>query len=642
MTGRETSCRATTQMLAKAARDGVETIFSRATSRKRCPIGGEGTCCRVCSMGPCRVPEGTGSVTTGVCGATAETIAARNFCRMVAAGTAAHCDHAREVAQTFLAAARGDAPGFAVRDRVKLRGVAAALGIGNDADDDELAVRVGEYLVAEFGRQEGELAFLRRAPHRRQAIWRRLGVAPRGIDREIVEMLHRTTVGVDQDFEHLLLGAVRTALADGWGGSMMATELQDVLFGTPVPVRGRVNLGVLKADHVNIVVHGHESLLPEALIAALRDEELVALARQAGARGINIAGICCTANELLMRHGIPVAGSVLQQELAIATGAVDLMVVDVQCVMQGLGAVAACYHTELVTTSPRARIRGVTHVEFDPHRAQETARELVKRAVANYARRGAVEIPQEEVDLIAGFSHETIKYILGGRYRASYAPLNENIINGRIRGVAALVGCSNPRVRFGDLHTTLVKELIAHNVLVLTTGCAAINCAREGLLTPEAAELAGSGLREVCEAVGMPPVLHCGSCVDNSRLLIAATEMVHQGGLGDDLSSLPVCGCAPEWMSEKAVAIGHYFVSSGITVGFGVSFPTLGSEAVTDFLFGGIEELTGGKWFYEPDPVEMAGKVIAHIDAKRRALGIETRKERVLYDMDMRRQLKVV
>ncbi|MEW5762081.1 MAG: anaerobic carbon-monoxide dehydrogenase catalytic subunit [Bacillota bacterium] len=644
MSPRETSCRATRQVLAKAAREGVETMFSRAATRKRCPFGSGGTCCRICSMGPCRVSEDIAALQTGVCGATADTIAARNFCRMIAAGTAAHCDHAREVLHTFLAAARGTAPGFAIRDEAKLRSLARALELApvEGEEINALALRVGARLQEAFGAQEGELPFVRRAPERRQEVWRRAGVTPRGIDMEVVELLHRTTVGTDQDFAHLLLGGTRTSLADGWGGSMIATELQDVLFGTPVPVRGKVNLGVLKEDHVNIVVHGHEPLLPEALLAALRDEELLALARQAGARGINVAGICCTANELLMRHGVPVAGSVLQQELAIATGAVDLMVVDVQCVMQGLGAVAACYHTELVTTSPRARIRGVAHVAFDPHRAGETARELVKRAIANFPRRGAVEIPREEVDLVAGFSHETIRYMLGGRYRASYTPLNENIINGRIRGVAAVVGCSNPRVRFGDLHTTVVRELIANNVLVLTTGCAAINCAKEGLLTPEAADLAGAGLREVCEAVGMPPVLHCGSCVDNSRLLIAATEMVHAGGLGDDLSALPLCGCAPEWMSEKAVAIGHYFVSSGITVGFGVSFPTAGSETVTDFLFGGIEEFTGGRWFYEPDPVEMAARIIARIDEKRRALGIETRKERVLYDMDMRRQLKVV
>lgn len=642
MKTRETSCWASVQMIDKTARDGVETVFDRVKTRKICPYGSSGTCCQVCNFGPCRVSEVSTGYRTGVCGATVETIVARNFARMVAAGTAAHSDHGREVALTFLAAAQGRAP-FAIRDLDKLRAVAASFGITEiNGDEKRLAVELGQKVLAEFGKQEGELVFAKRAPQRRQDLWRRLGVMPRGIDREVVEMLHSTTVGVDQDYEHIILQAMRTSLADGWGGSMIATELQDIMFGTPVPVRVKADLGVLKEDHVNIVVHGHEPLLPEVLITALRDEELQRMTREAGAKGINLVGICCTANEILMRHGIPLAGGVLQQELAIATGAVDLMVVDVQCVMQGLAAVASCYHTELVTTSSRAKIHGVTHLEFHPEHAEQLARELIKRAIANFPKRGAVEIPQREVDLVAGFSHETIQYILGGRYRASYSPLNENIINGRIRGVVAVIGCSSPRVRSGYVHSTLVKELIANNVLVLTTGCAAIALAKEGLLIPEAAELAGSGLREVCEAVGIPPVLHCGSCVDNSRLLIAATEMVHTGGLGDDLGALPLGGCAPEWMSEKAVAIGHYFVTSGVPVGFGVSFPTSGSEVVSDFLFDKIETLTGGRWFYEADPVEMAQRLIEAIDAKRRALGIEAKKERVLYDMDMRRQLKVV
>ncbi|RDV84862.1 anaerobic carbon-monoxide dehydrogenase catalytic subunit [Ammonifex thiophilus] len=636
-----TSCKATQAMIEKTSREGVTTVFHRVREKKTCPFGSGGTCCRLCYMGPCRVKDD--GQDAGVCGATAETIAARNFCRMVAAGAAAHSDHAREVALVLLAAARGEAPGFEIKDEEKLWAVAQDLGIDPvGKSKNQLAEEVALKALTEFGQQEGELSFVRRAPQKRQEVWRRLGIIPRGIDREIVEMLHRTHMGVDQEYVHLMLHGMRTALADGWGGSMIATELQDILFGTPVPIRAKVNLGVLKPDHVNIIVHGHEPLLPELILLAVRDEELLAQARAVGAKGINVAGICCTANEILMRKGVPVAGSVLQQELAIATGAVEAMVVDVQCIMQGLGQVARCYHTELFTTSSRARLPGVTHLEFDHHRGLEVAKEIVRRAIARFPQRRKVEIPVEEMDLIAGFSHETIKYILGGRFRASYRPLNDNIINGRIRGVAAVVGCSNPRVRFGDLHTTLVRELIANDVLVLVTGCAAINCAKEGLLVPEAAEMAGSGLREVCEAVGMPPVLHCGSCVDNSRLLIAATEIVKEGGLGEDISEVPLCGCAPEWMSEKAIAIGQYFVASGVTVGFGVAFPTTGSAKLSEFVFGGMKDYVNAHWFYEPDPVAMARTIIAHIDAKRKALGIDVAKERVLYDMDMRRKLEVV
>jgi carbon-monoxide dehydrogenase catalytic subunit len=543
---------------------------------------------------------------------------------MVAAGASAHSDHGREVAMLFLAVARGEAPGYEIKDEQKLRMVARDFEVEVDGrDKHQIALELGEKVLAEFGKQEGELQFIKRAPEKRQELWRKLGIVPRGVDREVVEMMHRTSIGVDQDYKHIILHASRTALADGWGGSMIATELQDILFGTPMPLRAKVNLGALKQDQVNIIVHGHEPLLPEMIALAAQDEELLALAKSKGAQGINIAGICCSANEVLMRHGIPLAGSFLHQELALTTGAVETMVVDVQCIMQSLPKVAQCYHTEIITTSEKAKIPGATHLPFHTDDAQALAREIVKRAIENYANRGAVNIPEEPLDMVAGFSHETIRYMLGGSFRASYRPLNDNIMNGRIRGVVGVVGCNNPRVNAGYVHTTLIKELIANNVLVLTTGCGAINAARAGLLVPEAAELAGSGLREVCEAVGIPPVLHMGSCVDNSRLLIAATEIVTEGGLGEDIYQVPAAGCAPEWMSEKAVAIGQYFVSSGVMVVFGVDFPTTGSAALSDFLFREIEDLTGAMWVYEPDPLEMARRLIERIDAGRKALGLQ-------------------
>ncbi|MCX5798159.1 MAG: carbon monoxide dehydrogenase, partial [Proteobacteria bacterium] len=440
---------------------------------------------------------------------------------------------------------------------------------------------------------------------------------------------------------HIIQQATRTALADGWGGSMISTDLQDIMFGTPVPVLGRINLGVLKEDHVNVIVHGHEPLLPELLVVASRDPEVKALTEKAGAKGINLAGMCCSANEVLMRHGIPCAGNFLQQELALVTGAVEVMTVDVQCEMQGLQSVAECFHTKLITTSDRAKIEGALHIEFHPEDGLDTAKKILKMAIENYPnRRHAVYIPDHSQDIVAGFSHETINYLLGGLFRASHRPLNDNIINGRIRGVAGVVGCNNVRTPHDEGHITMVKELIKNDVIVLTTGCAAMACGKAGLLTPEAAQqFAGSGLAEVCEAVGIPPVLHLGSCVDNSRILIAATAMVKEGGLGDDISDLPAAGAAPEWMSEKALAIGQYFVASGVFTVFGTTWPTLGSENVTKHLFEEYEEMYKGMWAYEPDHEKAAQLMIAHIDKKRKALGLEKARERVLFDMAMRRAL---
>jgi anaerobic carbon-monoxide dehydrogenase catalytic subunit len=638
------------EMIEKAAADGCRTVFERAEAMKPCPIGAEGSCCKNCAMGPCRVPLPKGREETveekrkrrGVCGATAETISARNFVRMIAAGSAAHGDHARRVAELFREVARGKAPGYEIKDEQKLLQLAMDFGVKiEDRSNQEIATDLADRVLEEFGKQEGELRMISRAPLKRQALWRQQGVVPRGIDREVVESMHRTHMGVDQDYLSLMKQGTRAALADGWGGSMMATELQDIMFGTPSPVLSQINLGVLKAEDVNIVIHGHEPALAEMLAVVTLDPAMVEYARSKGAKGITLAGMCCTANEILMRHGVPIAGNFLQQELAVVTGALDALVVDVQCIMQGLVDVAQCYHTKIITTDPRAKIQGSTYVKFEDVNAQAVAREIVKEAIDNFPNRHKnVRIPPQKTDLIAGFSHESINYLLGGLFRSSYRPLNDNIINGRIRGVAGVVGCNNPRITHDSGHLIMVKELIKNDVLVLQTGCSAMASAKAGLMVPEAAQYAGKGLASVCEAVGIPPVLHLGACVDNARILVAATAMVKEGGLGDDLSDLPVAGAAPEWMSEKAICIGQYFVGSGVFTVFGVTWPTVGSRELTEYLFKDTEKIYGGKWAFEPDPLKAAHLMIDHIDSKRKALGIDKARERVLYDMAMRRDLE--
>ncbi len=629
----------------KGREKGVDFIWERLEAQKpQCGFGILGLCCRNCFMGPCRVdPFGEGPQ-VGICGADRDTITARNFLRIVAAGASAHSDHGRAVAEALIKVGRGEAPGYEVRDEYKLVKLALDYGIEVEGKNErELAIAVGEKALADFGRQEGEISFIKRAPLKRQKLWRELHLVPRGIDREVVEALHRTAMGTDQDYLHLMQQASRCALADGWGGSMIATELQDILFGTPFPVVSRVNLKVIKEDEVNIIVHGHEPLLSEMIVVASRDPELLKMAKSKGAKGINIAGICCTANEILMRHGIPLAGNFLNQELAIATGAVEVMVVDVQCVMQSLPAIASCFHTQIITTSEKAKIPGAIHMEFREENALEKAKEVVRMAIERFPLRDKekISIPAQEMNLVAGFSHESITYILGGMFRASYRPLNDNIIGGRIRGVAGVVGCNNPKVAQDNYHLAMVKELIKNDVLVIQTGCGAIASAKEGLMDPEIGlKYCGDGLGEVCEAVGIPPVLHMGACVDNSRILIAATAMVKEGGLGDDISELPAAGAAPEWMSEKAITIGQYFVASGVFTVFGVTWPTLGSENLTRYLFEEIEKEVGGRWAYEPDPVKGAKLMIKHIDEKRKKLGIDKARERVLFDMAMRRELE--
>jgi carbon-monoxide dehydrogenase catalytic subunit len=587
-----------------------------------------------------------------LCGATPETVAARNFARMVAAGSASHSDHGRSIAGVFLAAARRESKDFDIVDEKKLRAIAPDFGVAitvkvdgveQNRDKYEIAVEVGERALGDWGKQEGEVYYAKRAPKPRYELWKKLDIVPRGIDREIVELMHRTHMGVDQDYENITKQCFRAALADGWAGSMIATDLSDVMFGTPKPIHGEINLGVLKEDHVNIIVHGHESLLPEMIMVAARDPEMLSYAKSKGAKGIILAGMCCTANELLVRHGMPIAGNFLQQELAIVTGVVDAMTVDVQCIMENLANVCACYHTKLITTNTRCKIASgdTIHVEFDEHNALASAKTIVKIAIDNFPnRRAEAMVPSQKEKMVVGFSYESIEYNLGGTFRGSYVPLNDNIINGRIRGIAAIVGCNNVRMMHDNLHLILAKELLKNDVIILTTGCAAMAFGKAGLLTPEAAKVyCGPGLAEVCETVGIPPILHMGSCVDNSRMLTAASAVVAAGGLGNDPSDLPLAGCAPEWMSEKAVAIGHYFVGSGVYVIFGSGLPLDGAPVFKDYLFNGLEKIVGGKWDVVDDPYEMARRMLAHIDKKRKALGIDKARERVLMDMADRQKL---
>jgi len=637
-----TTCEATIQMLEKARRDGVETAFDRAASMKACPIGADSACCKHCSMGPCRLNAKDPYGKTGVCGATIDTIQARNFARMVASGAAAHTDHGMSMLDLFREVVNGHIQDYSIKDFAKLESVAASIGIETEGREMlDIAKDLYQELERTYTQVEGEIPFAQRVPPKTLETWRKQGIVPRGAMREIMELMHRTHIGVDQHYENITKQCSRTALADGWGGSMVATEISDILFGTPSPIAIEVNMGVLKENQVNIIVHGHEPNLFESMIASVSEASLVKAAKEAGAAGINLVGMCCSGAEVLVRHGIPHAGNFMSTEAVLVTGAVDAMVVDVQCIKQGLSKVAECYGTEFITTNPRCHIEGAKHVEFHEHSPRECTDEIVIKAITRFKNRKVpVEIPKQRNIGVHGFSHEYISYMLGGSFRASYRPLNDNIINGRIRGVAGVVGSTNPRVKQDYVHGELVKELIKNDVLVLQTGCSQISLAKAGLTTPEAAHLAGPGLREVCETVGMPPVLGIGSCVDNSRILIAASEMVREGGLGETIADLPVAGAAPEWMSEKAISIGQYFVASGVYTVFGVTFPIVKETKFQKLLFEGLEKQGLGKWGFAVDPFEMARLMIAHIDKKRKALGLDKARERVLMDMASRRAIE--
>jgi carbon-monoxide dehydrogenase catalytic subunit len=423
---------------------------------------------------------------------------------------------------------------------------------------------------------------------------------------------------VDNDWVNILLHGIRTSLSDGWGGSMVATELSDTLFGTPTPKMSQMNLGVLKADHVNIILHGHNPMLSEVIAVAAQDPELLELAKVKSAKGINLAGVCCTGNEVLMRKGIPMAGNHLMQELVIMTGAVEAMVVDYQCIMPAVTETAKCFHTKVISTFDKAKFPGAEHISFDPGRGLEIGKQIVRTAVENFDNRVTerVFIPVEPVQMMTGFSIEAILGALGGTPQ----PLIDAIVNGQIRGAAGIVGCNNPKIKQDLGHTELTRRLIENDILVVVTGCTTVADGKAGLMVPEAADLAGPGLSAVCKALGIPPVLHLGSCVDNSRILVLAAALANT--LGVDISALPLAGAAPEWYSEKAVAIGAYVVGSGIYTVLGVAPPVFGSPNIVNLLTEGLEGVFGATFAVEPDPNRAAVLIRRHIEKKRVGLGL--------------------
>jgi carbon-monoxide dehydrogenase catalytic subunit len=600
--------------------EGIETAWDRLEKQQpQCGFGQLGVCCNRCTMGPCRIDPFEGGPERGVCGADVDLITARNFLDDLATGAAAHSDHGREVVETLLMTSEGKAQGYEISDTKKLNAIAVELGIEiRNRDKNDVGKDVAISLLEEFGTIKNSIRFTCRAPEQTRKIWEETGIKPRSVDREIVECMHRIHMGVGADYANILLHGLRTSLSDGWGGSMMATEVSDILFGTPEVKESTINLSVLKEDMVNIILHGHNPILSEMMVKAVNDKDLKESAEKNGAKGINLAGMCCTGNELLMRKGIPIAGSFLDQELCFATGAVDAMVVDYQCIFPSIVQTAGCYHSKVISTSEKSKVPGAVHMEFHPETASDTAYNIIKTAIENYSCRNParIKIPANPVNIMAGFSVEAIVKALGGTLK----PLIDLIAAGKIRGAAGIVGCNNPKIRQDYGHVTLVKELIKNNILVVETGCAAIASGKAGLLLPEAAEMAGDGLKEVCLSLGIPPVLHMGSCVDCSRILVLGAELAKALGVGID--QLPMAGAAPEWYSQKAVSIASYFVSSGVYTVIGIPPKIFGSKNIINLVARDLENVVKARFAVEPDPMEASKLIFDHIENKRKALNI--------------------
>ena len=619
---------ATNALLENGKKVGADSWQQRVKNQTpHCGFGEAGTCCRICSMGPCRI---TPKSPRGICGCDVHGIVARNYLRFTAGGSATHSDHGREICHTLHQAKEGG--NYQVKDPEKLIRIAKEWGVETEGKDIyDLAHEIAELALLEYGKPFGTQRFLERAPEHTQKLWHDAGIEPRAIDREVSTAMHMTHMGCSSLSEALIRQALRCGLSDGWGGSMMGTEFSDVLFGTPKPIDTTANIGVMEKDNVNIVVHGHDPSLSEMVVHYANDPEMIAYAKSMGAKGITVSGVCCTSNEVAMRHGIPMAGNFLNQENVVLTGACEAIVVDVQCIFPALGPLSKCFHTKFITTSPIARMPDSEFIQFHAETAGENAKAIVKMAIENFQNRNQdlVNIPNQKQNARVGYSVEAIIKVLDGVANSQVdefgttKPLLECVTSGVLRGAVAMVGCNNPKVRPDSAHIGLMKKMLENDIILIVSGCSAQAAAKAGLMDPvKAKEYCGDGLKRVCELAGIPPVLHMGSCVDISRMLILAAELSKDSGI--PISKLPVVGCAPEWMSEKAVSIGNYVVATGLETFLGVDPYSKGSEEVTELLQGehGVNDWVEAKFVVDTDIESLGDKMIACIEAKREALGI--------------------
>ena len=619
---------ATNSLLENAQKVGADTWQQRVKNQTpHCGFGESGTCCRICSMGPCRI---TKKAPRGICGCDVHGIVGRNYLRFTVGGTAAHSDHGREIMHTLYQTKEGG--NYQIKDPDKLIRIAKEWGVETEGKDIyDLAHEMAEIGLLEYGKPFGTQRFAKRAPQHTQDLWDAAEITPRAIDREISTAMHMTHMGCSSLPEALIRQSLRAGLSDGWGGSMMGTEFSDVMFGTPKPVDTTANIGVMEKDNVNIVVHGHDPSLSEMIVYYANDPEMIAYAKSLGAKGITVSGVCCTSNEVAMRHGIPMAGNFLNQENVVLTGACEAIVVDMQCIFPALGPLSKCFHTKFVTTSPIARMPDSEFIRFNAETAGENAKAIVKMAVENFKNRKPelVNIPNQKQNARVGYSVEAIVKVLDGVANSQVdefgttKPLLECVTSGVLRGAVAMVGCNNPKVRPDSAHIGLMKKMLENDIILIVSGCSAQAAAKAGLMDPvKAKEYCGDGLKRVCELAGIPPVLHMGSCVDISRMLLLAAELSKDSGI--PISQLPVVGCAPEWMSEKAVSIGNYVVATGIETFLGVDPYTKGSEEVANLLQGehGIKDWVEARFVVDTDIDSLCDKMIACIEAKRDALGI--------------------
>lgn len=613
--------------------DGVNNTFDRFVAQgKRCTFCSSGISCQLCSNGPCRLSE---KAPSGTCGIHADAMAMRNILHLNVMGTTAYTFHAKELANTLIATAKGLTP-FTIKDENKLRMLAGRLGIhGKKGPQDtseytvnELAEKAGKAVLESIhSDSDGVLNMVQLfAPESRIKVWKELGILPGGPVEESMDIHTASMTNIDGDYVSLATRALRLSISTIYGSQVPLELGQDILFGTPMPHEHEVDLGIIDPEYVNIVVNGHEPFVGAALIAAAHKPENQQKAKDAGAKGLRIIGSIETGQELMQRFEkdevfAGLTGNWLSIEPALATGGIDVFAMDMNCSPPALAEFQEKYKVTLVSVSKLVAMPGVEkQIVYKPEKVESQAQELIDLAVRNFRQRKAAGFVRHELNtqkIITGFSTEAILAALGG----TLDPFLDAVKQGSIKGCAALVSCTTLNGGGQDVNTVAVaKELIRRDILVLSAGCGNAGLQVAGLTTLEAQELAGPGLRAVCAKLGIPPVLSFGTCTDTGRLTLLASAIAD--ALGVDPSRLPLVVTAPEYMEQKATIDAIFALANGWYTHVAPLPPVAGAPNLVRLLTRDIEALTGGKLAVETDPVEAVDAMEAHIIRKREALGL--------------------
>ncbi len=594
-----------------------------ATQKTKCGFGLQGVCCRLCANGPCRI---TPDAPRGICGANADTIVARNFTRAVAAGSGCYIhiveNTARQLKNTGLSKGK-------IRSEKALDHLADLFGITGATDKWDLAVKVADAVLSDLYRPEYEpmelVEKLAYAPRVKR--WKELGIMPGGAKGEVFNNVVKTSTNLSSDPVEMMTSCLRLGISTGVYGLMLTNLLNDVVLGDPEIRMAPVGMNVIDPDYINILITGHQHSLFTYIQDRLTDEDVVAKAKAAGAKGFKLVGCTCVGQDLQLRgaHYTEIfdghAGNNYISEAVLSCGAIDAVLSEFNCTLPGIEPICDELKIKQICLDVVAKKANAEYIPYNFATREADGEKIIDEIIDAYKeRRGKVPMnlfpDHGNKNTLTGVSEGSLKAFLGG----SWKPLIDLIVSGKIKGIAGVVGCSSVAYGHDTLTVELTKELIKRDIIVLTAGCSSGGLENVGLMTPEAAELAGPNLKAVCKELGIPPVLNFGPCLAIGRLEIVATEIAAE--LGVDLPQLPLVLSAAQWLEEQAIADGAFALALGLPLHLGVPPFMTGSKLVTRILTEDMVSLTGGKVIIDPNGVSAADKLEAIIEEKRKALNI--------------------